>query len=216
MKDFYKILGINNSASAAEIKSAYRKLAKKYHPDRNKGDTGAAERFKEVSEAYGVLSDPEKRRQFDLQSSWGNTRSFRTSFGDLFEPFGFNPFDRSSRPPPSQKRKKPQQTIPINITLEELMSGGKSTTLKIRVTKECTACGGVGGDYSEICKPCAGTGIIRRIQENHGSVVHITRPCELCAGRGNLISGICRCCNGTGKIQELNEWEVSISSRKKQ
>jgi len=213
LKDFYKILGVDKSASSTEIKAAYRKLAKKFHPDRNKDDTGAAERFKEVSEAYSVLSDPEKRQQHDLQSAWGSPRSFRTSFEDLFSPFGFNPFDRSTRPPPP-KKKKQKQVIPINVTMEDLIKGGKETTLKIRVTKECTACGGIGGDYVEICKPCAGTGMVRKIQEQGGTVIQMTSTCSLCHGRGNLISGICHCCKGNGKVQEIQEYEINILSRK--
>ena len=211
MKDYYGVLGVSRDASDAEIKKAYRKLAKQFHPDRNKDSQEAAERFKEVSEAYGVLSSPEKRNEYDYHFSHG-FHSHHRSFEDLFANFGFDPFSNFGGP--RQKPQPPVSKIAIDLTVEELRSGGKRFPLKIRVKKDCVPCDGQGGDYVETCHLCRGTGKAHTLQQHGSMVIKVETTCTLCHGRGKLISGICRVCSGEGKVREVEEYDINIDVRK--
>ncbi len=214
MKDFYTILGVETFANEKDIKKAYRDLAKKYHPDRNQGDEDAAERFKEVSEAYSVLSDPQKRQEHDFAIS-NNHQSFN-SFEDLFKDFGFNPFDPLFRVNHQMNQKdQPSKKINLDLTIDELFSGGKTTSVKVRITKTCSACNGKGGDISHSCKDCFGTGYINRLEKQGPTMVKTSTPCSLCYGRGKILSGICFPCEGQGKIKSIEEYDVNIITTKR-
>ena len=216
MKDYYAVLGITPSASDREIKHAYRELAKKFHPDKNPDNSEANERFKEVSEAYGVLGSPDNRNEYDYHRSGGSGFSHHASFEDLFSNLGFDPFGRGFPPPHMRSTHAPTvSTISIDLTVDELRTGGKTIPIKIRVKKECRICKGVGGDYSETCNCCGGTGRSWRLQQHGAMVIKTAVPCTLCRGRGKLISGMCRACSGEGKVREVEEYEIAIGVTRK-
>ena len=236
MKDYYQILGVESTADDKEIKKAYRKLALKYHPDRNANEQAAAERFKEVSEAYGVLSSPEKRNEYDFARQmsagrWSNLggnpggHSF-SDLGSMFEGFGFNPFDPfanarnhpfndgpSPRPPPHQ-REKPW-TVNVQLTKENVETGHASKTLRLHKTATCEPCKGVGGDSADICYICAGTGTVNSIREYDGMVVKIANPCTSCDGRGNIIQNPCSVCMGQGTVKSMDLYDIEINITKR-
>jgi DnaJ-class molecular chaperone len=213
LKDFYAILGVDKNANEKQIKSEYRKLAKKFHPDKNPDNDDTAERFKEVSEAYGVLGDPEKRQEYDMMLQGGGFRP-HNSFEDLFSSFGFNPFDPFSRSNQQQPRSPPQSKIVLEMTTNELFAGGKDMSVKVRVTKKCKPCAGKGGDYAEVCTGCAGTGQTQKLEHHGPMVIKTSKTCSLCHGRGQLISGICHTCEGNGKIKVVEEYRIDITTTK--
>ncbi|OUU74848.1 MAG: hypothetical protein CBC29_06910 [Methylococcaceae bacterium TMED69] len=219
LKDFYAILGVNKNSDNKSIKHAYRELAKKYHPDRNPDNEDAAERFKEVSEAYSVLSDPEKRHEYDAQGYGGNLNSYE-SFEDLFRNAGFNPFEPSWRDQASKihEERKPERknkTINLSLSIDELFSGGKKTSVKVRVQRNCKVCDGRGGEIVKTCVDCFGTGKVNKLVRNGPMMVKTSATCSQCMGRGKHISKICFSCHGSGKIKEIEEYDISIKTSKK-
>ncbi len=230
-KDFYEILGVDEKASREEIKKAYRKLAKKYHPDSNKGNPQAAERFKEVSEAYSVLSDPEKRKQYDETKAWGEGgfRDFTQyqppggaggsspfddmsgfgGLGDMFKSFfsfdeaGFGRQRQRQRP-----RKGRDVHFEMEVPFEQALRGGKRT-IAVPVDAECPKCHGSGakpGSKVEPCNRCGGSG---SISFNQGAFM-VKRPCPRCLGRGTTISTPCPQCRGAGHVRKSKRIEVKI------
>ncbi len=215
MKDYYAILGISPSSSEREVKQAYRKLAKKYHPDMNPDNPEANERFKEVSEAYNVIGSPESRADYDYHRSGGS--SHHRSFEDLFSNLGFNPFNGRGfgMPHMDPRDPPPVDKIHLELTMDEIRRGGKTLPLKLRINRTCIVCNGRGGEHVEVCHGCAGTGQRHRLQ-NHGSmVIKTSEPCTLCHGRGKLISGLCHPCHGSGKTSVLEEYNVKIDVTRK-
>lgn len=210
MQNFYEILGVNSTASTKDIKSKYRELAMKFHPDRNPGDEESAERFKEVSEAYNVLSDPQKRQEYDFQQCHTGFKAYN-SFEDFFSNIGFNPFEHHPR---VKKTKKADTNINLSITTKELFSGGKDSTVRVRVLRTCKVCMGKGGEIAETCHSCAGLGSLHSLDQHGPMVIKSSKTCNICHGRGNLISGICHPCNGNGKIKVVEEYKVEIKTTK--
>ena len=216
MQDYYDTLGISKNADAKEIKSAYRKVAMKYHPDRNPGDSVAEERFKEAAEAYSVLSDDQKRAQYDQfgheafnQGGGGfhnmDMNDIFDHFGDIFSSSGFSSFfggggRTSGRRGPSRGS---DLKITISLTLEEIHKG-TDKTVKIKRFEPCDSCTGSGaapGSSPVNCPSCQGSGEIRQIQQSFlGQVVNI-QPCHKCRGRGQVVSKPCSKCSGGGKIK---------------
>ena len=220
-KDYYKILGVGESASADEIKKAYRRQAKKYHPDANPGNKAAEEKFKEVSEANEVLSNPQKRKQYDDLRKFGATGSpgfegfdfdrfgkgtGRTfSFEDLGDLGGFSDlfssfFDRGERS--RQKRWSAQKGqdlyVEIEIPFDLAISGGKYT-FEIKKEDTCPVCHGSGaqpGSRIMTCPECGGTGMVSFSQ----GAFAIQRPCPRCFGKGKVITKPCTACNGSGEV----------------
>ncbi len=220
-KDYYKILGVSESASADEIKKIYRRQAKKYHPDANPGNKAAEEKFKEISEANEVLSNPQKRKQYDdlrkfgagghsgyegfdfdrFGKGTGRTFSFEDlgdlgGFSDLFSSF----FDRGERT--RQKRWSAQKGqdlyAEIEIPFDLAISGGKHT-FEIRKEDACPVCHGSGaqpGSKVSTCPQCGGTGTVSFSQ----GAFAIQRPCPRCFGKGKIVSQPCSTCGGTGEI----------------
>jgi molecular chaperone DnaJ len=212
MKDYYSILGVDENTSPNDIKQTYRQLAHKYHPDRNPGDIESENKFKSISEAYQVLTDPHKRQQYD-QVRQGD---FSVGVGDLFESmfagFGFDPSKR-------RKRQQPTQTpgnaiVNIEVSLDELESGKTYRAFDVSKNVLCKSCEGIGGDSMNICETCQGQGNL--IQEVHHGGVHFqaTTVCRHCQGKGQRIIKPCSNCRGTGIVTQKNAYKITLISEK--
>ena len=215
-RDYYEVLGVSRNASAEEIKKAYRKLALNYHPDRNPGDKAAEEKFKEAAEAYAVLSDPEKRAQYDqFGHSLGGSgfqgfqgfedafRGFGDIFGDLFDDFfGTSPRGRT------RGRRGSDLEISVEITLEEVLKG-KEISLEIPRRETCASCAGSGaakGSKKSVCPECRGAGEIRMTQ----GFFSLRRACPRCQGEGERIEKPCPECRGEGRVPRRRKMNVKV------
>ncbi len=217
-RDYYEILGVNKSASKEEIKKAYRKLALKYHPDKNKGNKASEEKFKEASEAYHVLSDDKRKTNYDQfghaafegggNQGFGNF-DFGSSFSDIFEDFfGDDIFGGSRRSGRRGSNRGNDLRYDINIELEEAYKG---LNKKINYTsyKRCSRCSGQGsepGSKPATCGYCRGQGKIRSSQ----GFFTIQQTCPECSGYGESINNPCKECNGNGKMQSQESLAVKI------
>lgn len=214
IKDYYAILGVDKDADTKTIKKAYRKLAMRYHPDKNPDNKSAEEKFKEASEAYSILGDPEKRAQYDMGGS-GNidlADFFASSgiggLGDIFERFGFRT-RQQSQPKPSEKMVK------FSVPLSEITSGKSKRVFRIRGEKACIPCNGIGGEHAVICHGCSGSGQMSNRTNRGGISFTQSFPCSLCHGRGKLISGLCKTCHGVGLIETQDIYDVEIIANKR-
>ncbi len=226
-KDYYEILGVSKTATDEEIKRAFRKLAKTYHPDNKQ--TGDEAKFKEVGEAYAILSDPNKRRQYDqfghaaFTNGGADYSGFSTDDIDLGEIFrdifggasgftsgfsGFN-FGGSSRNNSKRPRKGEDSLVVVNLTFEEAVFGCKKT-LNIELNETCSYCHGKGGSNTSTCPTCGGTGRIISEQRSLFGVFQTQTTCSTCGGTGETIKDVCSHCRGTGSIRSKKEIEVSI------
>jgi len=227
-KDFYKILGVSKNASEQEIKKTYRKLAKKYHPDTNKSDPNAERRFKEISEAYSVLSDSKKRQQYDELRKLGasgfdfrdvnkagrtgaRTHGFGSSdfgFGGLGDIFS-SIFDFGRQSTETRRRGNDIYTE-LELSFDEAVSGGKKTiSVPSRVTcANCSSTGAQPGSSVSNCSDCKGSGTISFSQGRFA----VNRPCPRCMGRGKIISKPCSKCGGDGMIDGRKRLSVKISA----
>jgi molecular chaperone DnaJ len=214
-RDYYEVLGVARDCTPEQLKTAYRKLAMQYHPDRNNGDKGAEEQFKEVGEAYSVLSDPQKRQRYDAfghvadgpQPDFGNF-SFDSAF-DLFDMFFGGGGRRRAHTGP---QRGDDLRMNIEITFEEAVFGAKRTVEVPRAT-QCSECNGSGakpGTTATQCATCSGSGQVRRtMQSIFGQVASVT-PCPACHGEGQVIADPCPACRGQGRIQGRHTVEVTI------
>ena len=215
-KDFYEILGVSKSASDSEIKKSYRKLAMKYHPDRNQGNKEAEKKFKEASAAYEILKDPEKRSAYDQfghdafrQGGQGGAQGFGDfagGFSDIFEEFFGGGFGQNSR----QRGPARGSDLRYNMTvsLQEAYTG-KKTEIRIPGYTSCNACNSTGStDKSgpSTCSTCDGHGKVR----STSGFFSIERPCPTCGGEGYSIKNPCLKCNGTGQVKKQKTISVSI------
>jgi molecular chaperone DnaJ len=232
-KDFYRVLGVAENASQDEIKKAYRKLAKQYHPDANPNDAAAAERFKEISEANSVLSDEEKRKQYDQMrklGAFGGMGGFRPGagrpgaggaqtftfddldvgggglgdiFGSIFD-FGKR---RGGRPGGPERGENIEYAV--EIPFRTAVRGGK-VTIQVPVTEDCPTChgsGGAPGATINTCPECQGKGTVTF---GGGSSFGVTRPCPMCGGRGKVPSEPCATCSGNGKVRRQRAVNVTV------
>ncbi len=218
MADYYDLLGVSKSASADEIKKAYKKLALKYHPDRNKGDKGAEDKFKKVNQAYEVLSDPEKRQiydQFGEDGLKGNPFQGKganfSDFGDMFHNFGdiFGDFFGGG---PGRRRNSPMQgsdlLTRITISFEESYNGAEKDITIARSTT-CSSCSGSGaekGSSKKTCNTCNGAGQVRISQ----GFFSLAQTCPTCHGEGNVVEKPCKKCSGTGFVKEDRNIAINI------
>jgi molecular chaperone DnaJ len=211
--DLYSVLGVGRKASADEIKKAYRKLAREYHPDRNPGDKKAEERFKEVQAAYDTLSDPEKRRQYDAGGmfsgfggrGFGGTGGggFTSDLGDIFSSF----FGRRGGTQPAPARGRDLETD-VHLSFEQAMHGAE---IPVVVPKQatCTTCHGSGakpGTAPITCPRCGGRGIDTESQ----GFFSISQPCPRCGGSGQIIEHPCETCGGSGVTLQQKRYRVKI------
>ena len=222
-RDYYEVLGISKTADDAEIKKAYRVLAKKYHPDMNPGDAEAEKKFKEASEAYAVLSDPEKRRQYDQfghaafegggAGGFGgfdfNSADFGDIFGDIFGDFFGGGRRRGANNGPM---KGANIRTSVRITFEEAVFG-VSKEIELTLKDECATCHGTGakpGTSPETCTKCGGKGQVVFTQQSFFGTVRNVQSCPECNGTGKVVKEKCADCHGTGYIANRKKIQVSI------
>jgi molecular chaperone DnaJ len=224
-RDYYEVLGLERGASEADIKSAYRKLALKYHPDKNPGDSAAETSFKEASEAYEVLSEPDKRANYDqfghagVQGSFGqggfqwsdfsHATDFEDLFGGLFGgSFGGGRRQRGPSGPPGGRDLR----ITIQLTLEEVVTGVEKT-INLSRLERCEVCEGLGaapGSGSRSCDTCGGAGQVQQVSRSFfGQSVTVT-ACPTCQGEGRIISDPCKECSGEGRLRATAKLNVKI------
>lgn len=227
--DYYKILGVDKSASADEIKKAYKKVAIKYHPDRNPGDKEAETKFKQAAEAYDVLRDPDKRARYDQFGAAGvngaggfggfggqgmDINDIFSHFGDIFGDMGFGGFGGFGR---SSHQAKPQfhggdLRLKVKLTLQEIATG---VTKKFKVRKDvaCPECHGNGcekGHSPEMCPECHGNGYVIRTQRSILGMMQTQQACPKCGGTGTIITHKCNKCHGQGIVQGEEIVEINI------
>ena len=230
-RDYYEVLGLKKGASLDEIKKAFRKMALKYHPDRNPGDKDAEEKFKEVNEAYSVLSDPEKKDKYDRfghagvdpNAGFGGAGGFdgfggfggfggADIFGDIFGNMFGGGFGGTGPQRRSGPRKGRDLQKNITITFEEAAFGTKKT-ISINKYVKCPKCGGNGaapGTDKKTCPKCGGSGQVTTIRNTMIGQMQQTSPCPQCGGSGTIIETPCPECRGTGKIRKTVNIKVDI------
>ena len=229
-RDYYEVLGVARDADPKEIKSAYRKLALKFHPDQSQ-EPDAEERFKEISEAYAVLSDPDKRKQYDqfghagIDGRYSQEDLFRgVDFEDLLRGFGFaggfggggSIFDmffggagRGGRRGPGRGR---DLRYDLDMTLEEVASG-LDTTIEVPRMETCPACSGTGakpGTSPVTCDQCRGAGQVTRVQKTPFGQMMTSSTCPKCGGRGQIVSDPCAECRGSGRVRKTRTINVKV------
>ena len=225
-RDSYEVLGVEKNASAEEIKKAYRKSAMKYHPDRNPGDKEAEEKFKELGEAYEVLSDDQKRSRYDQfgfagvdPNYGGGTGAYGNpfgggfgGFGDLGDIFG-DIFGGGSRRQNAQNipRRGENVGVRLDLTFEEAAFGTEKEVSAQRI-ENCAVCNGSGSadGAMETCSQCRGTGQIRTAQNFMGMQMQSTSVCPQCSGRGKIIKTPCNTCRGKGKVRRTQKIKVKV------
>jgi molecular chaperone DnaJ len=218
-KSLYEVLGVAKGASQEEIKKAYRALARKHHPDKNPGDKEAEERFKEVQAAYDVLSDAEKRKQYD---AWGSPEGrprfqpgggFTFDFGDLGDLGDLFGGLFGQRGPGAQRGRVPAQRgsdveVEISLSFEDSLKGVK-TTIPVSLEAVCSVCGGSGakpGTAPKVCPQCGGRGVVAEAQ----GLFALSHPCPRCRGNGTVIEDPCKQCRGTGRERRTRRYSVKI------
>lgn len=228
-RDYYEVLGVSKSSSSEEIKKAYRKLALKYHPDRNPGDAEAEEKFKEAAEAYDVLSNPEKKQRYDQfghagmggasggYGGFSNMEDIFSAFGDIFGGGfgggfgGFGGFGGGS----SRGRRVAKGSnirIKIKLSLEEIVHGVEK---KIKIDKQvkCHVCNGKGAASEadiKTCETCHGTGVVTKVVQSFLGQMQTSSPCPTCGGEGKVITKPCSCCHGSGLEKKAEEISFKI------
>ncbi len=229
-RDYYEVLGVSKTATDAEIKKAYRKLAMKYHPDYNPGDKNAEEKFKEINEANEILSDPEKRKRYDQFGFAGVDPNYGAGqgggfggfeggvdlgdiFGDIFGgAFGGFAGGGSRSSASNSPRKGQDIRVRITLSFDEAVHGCKKN---ITITRQqtCPGCGGSGaaaGTSPEVCPDCGGRGYTVQQQRTPFGVMQSQQPCARCGGKGKLIKDPCKVCHGSGRVATKKTLEVNI------
>lgn len=225
-RDYYEILGVTRSATAEEIKKSYRKVAMKYHPDRNPGDKAAEDKFKEAAEAYEVLSDQDKRAQYDRYGHAGvsgagrgfgggmNMDDIFSQFGDVFGDDLFGSFFGGSRGRGGNGRARGVRgsnlRVKLKLTYEEIAKG-VTKNIKVKKYTTCNTCGGNGAkdkNSVQTCTTCQGSGQVRRVQNTFLGQMQTVTTCPNCNGEGSTITSKCGSCKGEGRV--YNEETITI------
>ncbi len=226
-RDYYEVLGVDKNASEEDIKKAYRKIAIKYHPDRNPGSKEAEEKFKEAAEAYDVLHDPQKRQQYDQfgfdgpMGGFGGFNGGGFSMDDIFSMFGdvfggrggfsgFSGFGGGSRQPAQHRGS--DLRLKVRLSLQEVATG---VTKKFKVRKDvtCSHCHGTGaedGSGTETCPTCHGSGVVTRTTQSLFGMMQTQSVCPTCQGEGKIIKNKCHECHGTGIVKGDEVVEIKI------
>lgn len=222
-RDYYEVMGVPKNASDDEIKKAFRKLAKKYHPDLNPGDKEAEAKFKEINEAYEVLSDKDKKARYDQFGHAGVDPSYGAGaaggspfgqdmdFGDIFNSF-FGGFGGRQRSNPNAPRRGSDIETTVNISFEEAAKGCKKTVTyrNESVCDECSGTGAAKGTSPKTCPTCGGRGQVTINQRTPFGVVQTSRVCDTCRGKGKTIDTPCKKCSGGGRIRTKRTVDVDI------
>ena len=226
-RDYYEVLGVDKSASAEDIKKAYRQMAKKYHPDLHPGDKEAEEKFKEVNEAYEVLSDADKKSRYDqfghagVDPSYGGGGyggGFSGGFGDvgdigdIFNSFFGGGFGGSSASRANAPRRGQDVKTNVNISFMDACFG-KDMDVTVNRMEKCPDCNGSGtaaGSSAETCPDCHGTGQVKVTQRTPFGVISQTKPCSRCGGKGKVINNPCQKCRGSGRVSISKKINVKI------
>ena len=207
-RDYYEVLGVSKTATDEELKKAYRKLAKQYHPDLNPGNAEAEQKFKEINEAYEVLSDKEKRAKYDQFGHAGVDPNFGAGgFGG-----GFGGFGGQRQANPNAPKRGASLRASMTITFEEAMRGVEKE-INLNRTENCSTCRGTGcasGTTAEICPDCHGTGQVRIQRGAGGFAFTTTAPCSKCRGTGKIIHQPCPDCHGDGQVRRQRKIKVKI------
>ena len=217
--DLYEVLGVGRGASDDEIKRAYRRLARQHHPDANDGDPAAESRFKEISAAYEVLRDPEKRRRYDLYGLEGFSGAgapgapggFDFGVSDLFDVFfgGSSPFGGRG---PTGPARGPDAEVLLELDLEEAVFGA-TREIELRLPVECNRCSGSGcepGTHPSSCGQCGGSGEVRQVRRSILGQMVTAFPCSACGGSGRQILSPCRECRGDGRLNRSTTVSVEV------
>ena len=222
-RDYYEVLGVPKTASDDELKKAYRKLAKQYHPDMNPGDKEAEAKFKEVNEAYEVLSDKDKRAKYDQFGHAGVDPNFGAGgfggfdmgdidLGDIFGSFFGGGFGGQRQADPNAPKRGASIRASITISFAEAMSGCEKE-LNVPRMESCDSCHGTGcapGTTAEVCPDCRGTGQVRIQRGGGGFAFSTTAPCSKCRGTGKLIHQPCTGCRGSGEVRRQRKIKVRV------
>ncbi len=224
-RDYYEVLGVQKGASADDIKKSYRKLAMKYHPDRNPDNKEAEEKFKEAAEAYEVLSDDDKRARYDQFGFAGVDPNYGAGqggaygggfggfgdFGDLGDIFGSFFGGGASRSNPNAPRRGENVGARLELTFEEAAFGSEKEVAVTRI-ENCSACSGTGAADKavETCSMCRGSGQVRTTQNFMGMAMQSTTTCPQCSGRGKIVKNPCTTCRGKGKVRRTQKIKVKV------
>ena len=221
-RDYYEVLGVSKGASEEEIKKAYKKLARKYHPDMNPGDKEAEEKFKEINEANEVLSDPDKKARYDQFGFAGVDPNYGAGagggaysaggfdFGDLGDIFGS--FFGGARANPNAPQRGESLRTSVNISFEEAAFGCEKEVSIDRI-EQCPDCRGSGcakGTTAEVCPDCRGSGVVQQRRQTPLGYMSTSAPCQRCGGKGKIIHQPCPKCGGKGMIRHRKTIKVSI------
>ena len=223
-RDYYEILEVPKDADEGTIKKSYRKIAMKFHPDRNPDNKDAEEKFKEAAEAYEVLSDPDKRARYDrfghagMQGQQGyhsaesmNMEDIFSQFGDVFGDSPFESFFGNRSGQRAQGQKGSNLRIKLSLTLEEV-EGGVKKTIKVKKRKTCTTCKGSGAKDGAVknCQTCGGSGFVRQIRSTFLGQMQTTTQCPNCHGTGTIVVEACTKCRGEGRTIEEETLDIDI------
>ena len=230
-RDYYEVLGVEKGATDDEIKKAYRKMAKQYHPDLNPDDKTAESKFKEVGEAYEVLSDKQKRARYDQfghagvdpsygggqggyeryqQYAHGDFGDFNDIFGDIFSGFGFGGSTKTRNPNGPIRGNDVQ--VRIQLSFMEAVKGCKKE-IPVQRLERCAECSGTGakaGTTPDVCPECGGSGQVRVQQRSPFGVIQTVKACSRCGGKGKVINDPCKACNGMGRVRHSRKITVDI------
>lgn len=209
-KNYYEVLGVDKNVSADDLKKKYRKLSLQYHPDKNPGDKEAEDKFKEIAEAYSVLSDDEKRKKYDLEQTMGATGGFG-NWGDIFGNHGFSDFFGGFGQQRRPVEKGNDVYVNVNVSLKDIYNQKKGA---IKYTKHvpCHFCNGTGAENGKVkhCTTCNGTGVVTNTQVHGNSIFTSQTQCPACGGKGSIPEKQCSHCHGNGLEEVKSNVEFQI------